>query len=81
MHYKNPRASWFNDRAEDFRMRAKLNASRGDQYLKIASAYDSLAEQTEQSTEIAARFIKRPPPPKKLAELGLPNSNPQPVLS
>ena len=71
MPYKDPRASWFNERAESFRTRAKLNVSRHDQYSKIASAYDALAEQTERSTEVAARFVKRPATPKTAQGSGL----------
>lgn len=65
MAYTDSRAIWFDNRANDLRERANVNRSRYDQYLKLATAYDALAQQTERSSELVNRFVK---PAKASAE-------------
>ena len=54
MQQKSPRSVWFRERAEECRDRAKLRASseRSEAYLKVAAAYEALAEQSERGEEI-----------------------------
>ena len=56
MKYKTPQAAWFSERAEQWRSRAKFRLSKQTGYLRLASAYDRLAEATEHSEEIRASY-------------------------
>jgi hypothetical protein len=58
MAYTDSTAIWFDNRATDLRARANVDRSRYDQYLKLATAYDALAQQTERSSELVNRFVK-----------------------
>jgi hypothetical protein len=56
MLYKTPQGMWFSQRAEECRAQAKFRFSRENGYLRLASAYEKLAEATEQAAEIHARY-------------------------
>jgi hypothetical protein len=60
MQYRTPRAIWFNERAEDCRIQAKLSSPKEAGYFRMAAAYDKLAEATEQNELISARIRKSP---------------------
>jgi hypothetical protein len=55
MQYRTPQGAWFSQRAEECRAQAKFRASRENGFLRLASAYEKLAEATEQSAEIHVR--------------------------
>jgi hypothetical protein len=55
MQYRTPQGAWFSQRAEECRTRAKFRASRENGFLRLASAYEKLAEATEQNAEIQVR--------------------------
>ncbi len=59
MPYKTPRANWFKKHAEKCRASAKLDASKEAEFLRMASAYDALAENVQESKEIAELLLKR----------------------
>jgi hypothetical protein len=65
---------WFSQRAEQWRQKAKLRYSTQQGFLRIASAYERLALETEHAEEIRARYLQQsgasPSSPPSLSESG-----------
>lgn len=56
---QTPRATWLRERARACRAKAKLYPLKSDELLRMASAYEGLAERVPKNAEIAELLLKR----------------------
>jgi hypothetical protein len=58
MFKHSPRADWFRQRAENARLKAKNAGAKKEMLLRMASAYQGLADKVTEDVEAGERLLK-----------------------